>query len=98
MIASIFFNFQLFRFIYSRLLGIQLFYARFSNNLILKSLKYLNFIYFLIVGGLLIALASWSIYIQHLVKTSFFYSSVEIIIIESLIFIMCILDDRKNSE
>ena len=72
-------SFQFYRLLYSRLLGLEIFFARFSSPLILKPISYLTIAYFFVTSLSLIALSALSILRQNVVHTSLFYSSVEII-------------------
>lgn len=79
MILGTLISFQFYRILYSRLLGLHMFFARFGSPQILKPMKYLNISYFIVTSGCLIAMAAISLFRQHTVKTSLFYSSIEII-------------------
>lgn len=76
--------------IYSRLLGLELFYGRFNTSLIFKPLNFFSLAY-IIPGGCLIVMAINNIRMQDGYRTSIFYSSIEVILMEICIAIGCIL-------
>lgn len=91
-------SFQFYRFLYSRLLGLEIFFARFSSPLILKPMNYLTFAYAVVTSGSVIALAVISLLGQNAVHTSLFWACVEIMFIEVLLFLACLIDDRKKTD
>lgn len=98
MVMSALFSFQFYRFLYSRLLGLEIFFARFSSPLMLKPMSYLTYGYAVVASGSLIALAVRSIVGQYAVHTSVFWACVEIIFIELVMFVACVIDDQKKSD
>ena len=79
------------RLIYSRLLGLELFYGRFNSSIIFKPLNFFSLAY-IIPGGCLIVMAINNIRMQGEYRTSIFYSSIEVILMEIIIGIGCILE------
>ena len=90
------FSFQIIRIIYSRLLGLPIFFGKFNTSLIFKPLNYFTLTYFLTTGGGLIALSVLSILHQDGYKTSAYFSSIETIIIELVLVISCLVDNKSG--
>lgn len=83
------FSFQIMRIIYCRLLGLQLFFGRFNTALIFKPLNFFSLAY-IVPGGGLVVMAIFNIIMQDGYKTSIYYSSIEVILIQILILVSCI--------
>lgn len=98
MVMAALVSFQFYRFLYSRLLGLEVFFARFSSPLMLKPLSYLNYAYAIVTSGSLITLAIISIIRQHEVHTVLFWASVEIMFMELILFLVCVIDDGKKTD
>jgi hypothetical protein len=69
-------SFQIIRIIYSRLLGLRLFFGKFNTALVFKPLNYFTLTYFLTAGAALVALSVRTILLQDGYHTSAFYSSI----------------------
>lgn len=95
LVLSSVFSFQIIRIIYSRLLGLEIFFGRFNTVLIFKPLNYFSLAY-LIPSGCLIAMAVNNIIMQNGYKTTIYYSSIEVIVIEVLLLIGCMLQACKS--
>jgi hypothetical protein len=65
--------------------------------LIFKPIGYLTIAYALVTSSSLIALAIISLINQNQVRTSLFYASIEILFMEVLLLVVCIIDDRKKT-
>lgn len=89
LIMSSIFSFQIMRIIYCRLLGLQIFFGRFNTSLIFKPLNFFSLAY-IVPGGGLIVMAVFNIIIQGIYRTSLYYSSIQVIIIQILIFSCCL--------
>lgn len=86
------------RIIYCRLLGLELFFGRFNTSLIFKPMNIFSLAY-IVPAGCLIVVAIFNILMQGGYRTSIFYSSIEVILIESVLLITCIIEAcRSNKE
>ena len=74
-------SFQTIRILYSRLMGLHLFFGKFNTALIFKPLNYFTIAYFCTCGATLIFLSIRNIIAQEGYRTSTFYSSLESIIL-----------------
>lgn len=72
---SSFLSFQCIRIIYSRLMGLRLFFGKFNTSLIFKPLNYFTAAHFLTCGVALVFLSVRNIMGEGGYKTSTFYSS-----------------------
>jgi hypothetical protein len=77
-------------------MGLRLFFGKFNTSLIFKPLNYFTLTYFLTAGAALVALSVRSILLQEGYHTSAFYSSIESIIVEAVLFLICIIDNKKG--
>ena len=73
---STLFSFQMIRIIYSRLLGLHIFFGKFNTSLIFKPLNYFTIAYFITSGVSLIILSIRNIINQDGYQTSTFFSSI----------------------
>jgi hypothetical protein len=77
-------------------MGLQLFFGKFNTALIFKPLNYFTLAHLLTCSTPLIILSTRNIMAQDGYKTSIFYSSVESIILEGLLLVTCVLDNKKG--
>ncbi len=89
-------SFQCIRLIYSRLMGLRLFFGKFNTSLIFKPLNFFTIASFCTCSFALVFLSVRNIVAQDGYKTSTFYSSVESILIEALLLICCVIDNKKG--
>lgn len=90
-------SFQIMRIIYSRFLGLQLFFGRFNTSLIFKPLNFFSLAY-IVPGGCLILMAIFDITVQNGYRTSIFYSSIQVILMQIFIFIACFVAFFKGDQ
>lgn len=77
-------------------MGLPLFFGKFNTALIFKPLNYFTLAYFLTSGASMIFLSVQNIIAQDGYHTSVYYSSIESIILEALLVITCIADNKKG--
>jgi hypothetical protein len=75
LVLSSIFSFQIMRMIYSRLLGLELFFGRFNTALIFKPINYFTIAY-LVPAICLLVMSANNIILQDGYRTSIFYSSI----------------------
>lgn len=97
LVLSTVFSFQIMRIIYCRFLGLEIFFGRFNTALIFKPLNFFSLAY-VVPGGGLIVMAVFDIVMQSGYRTSIFYSSIEVIMIEAVSFIACIVEACRNDK
>jgi hypothetical protein len=86
-------SFQCIRIIYSRL---RMFFGKFNTSLIFKPLNYFTAAHFFTSGFALVFLSVRNVIAQNGYKTSIFYSSLESIILEFVLLICCVIDNKKG--
>lgn len=89
-------SFQCIRIIYSRLMGLRLFFGKFNTSLIFKPLNYFTASHFLTSGVALVILSFRNIMAQHGYKTSMYYSSIETIVLELILLVCCLVDNKRG--
>lgn len=85
------------RIIYCRFLGLEIFFGRFNTSLIFKPLNFFSLAY-VVPGGGLIVMAVFDIIMQTGYRTSIFYSSIEVILMEAVTFMACIVEACRNDK
>ena len=77
-------------------MGLRLFFGKFNTALIFKPLNFFTIAHFCTCGAALVFLSVRNILAQEGYKTSTFYSSVESIVLEGILLIACIIDNKKG--
>jgi hypothetical protein len=90
------FSFQLVRVLYSRLLGLRLFFGKFNTSLIFRPINRFSIAHFCTSGAALVALSVRTLLLQEGYQTSAYFSSLESLVMEGVLLIACIVDSCKG--
>lgn len=84
------------RVLYSRLMGLRLFFGKFNTSLIFKPINYFSVVHLVTTAFALVFLSARNIQRQEGYRTSTFYAGVETIIIEAVLIVGCLVDNKHG--